>query len=326
MQIAVDYGRIVKETLIGWWEDKAPRLGAALAFYTILSIAPIVILALPVASLIFGRPQAEGSVVKEFEELVGNEGAKAVRAIVTAPPEQSRSTLATTVGLVVLAFGATGVFAQLQDALNTIWEVVPVPNGNLIWAFLRQRFLSFAMVLGICFLLLVSLVLSAGLSAARAYMDQRLASVAFTWTIAHTLASFGVITILFAMMFKVLPDVDVPWRDVWLGALITAALFTLGKTVIGLYLGRSAISRAYGGAGSLVALLLWVYYSSQILFLGAEFTHAYAKVRGSRVHPTPIAVPVTDEARAQQGIPRHQTVEQAACERNHAPAQTIQNP
>lgn len=311
MMIARDYTRILKQTLAGWWEIKAPRLGAALAYYTILSLAPMLIIATPMISLVFRDPvQAQGGIVSQFEGLVGHEGAAAVKAIITSRPNYPPTRLTTYLGIAVLIFGATGVFAQLQDALNTVWGVVPAPGfgKHALLSFLRQRFISFAMVLGICFLLMVSLIFSAGLAVAQQLINERIYTLAIYWTIAHNLTAVVITTVLFAMMFKILPDAKVPWRDVWVGALLTSLLFTAGKFVIGLYLGNASIGRAYGGAGSVVVLLVWVYYSSQLVFIGAEFTHEYAKVRGSRVMPEDHAVPVTAEARAQQGIPKAEVV------------------
>jgi membrane protein len=310
MLIATHYAQILKQTLIGWWEIKAPRLGAALAYYTILSLAPMIVIATPLISLFFDPDQARGGIVKQFEGLVGKEGARAVEAILATHPNYPPTRLTTYLGVGVLIFAATGVFAQLQDALNTVWGVVPAPGfgKHALLGFLRQRFISFAMVLGICFLLMVSLVFSAGLAVLQHLIDQRYATMALTWTIAHNVASFLIAAVLFAMMFKILPDAKVPWRDVWVGAILTALLFTGGKYVIGLYLGNASVGRAYGGAGSVVVLLVWVYYSAQIVFLGAEFTYAYAKVRGSRVLPEDYAAPVTAEARALQGIPEPEQV------------------
>jgi membrane protein len=311
MMIARDYSRILKQTLAGWWEIKAPRLGAALAYYTILSLAPMLIIATPMISLVFHDPvQAQGGIVSQFEALVGHEGAAAIKAIITSRPNYPPTRLTTYLGIAVLVFGATGVFAQLQDALNTVWGVVPAPGfgKHALLSFLRQRFISFTMVLGICFLLMVSLIFSAGLAVAQQLINERIHTLAIYWTIAHNLTAVVITTVLFAMMFKILPDAKVPWRDVWIGALLTSLLFTAGKYVIGLYLGNASVGRAYGGAGSIVVLLVWVYYSSQLVFIGAEFTHEYAKVRGSRVVPEDHAVPVTAEARAQQGIPKPEVV------------------
>src|SRR4051794_1210852 len=251
MMIARDYVRILKQTLTGWWEIKAPRLGAALAYYTILSLAPMLIIATPMISLVFHDPvQAQGGIVSQFEALVGHEGAAAIKAIITSRPNYPPTRLTTYLGIAVLVFGATGVFAQLQDALNTVWGVVPAPGfgKHALLSFLRQRFVSFAMVLGISFLLMVSLVLSAGLAVVRNVIDRRFETMAITWTIAHNVTSIVIVTVLFAMIFKILPDAKVPWRDVWVGAILTSTLFTAGKFVIGLYLGNASVGRAYGGA------------------------------------------------------------------------------
>ena len=286
MMIARDYTRIARQTLAGWWEIKAPRLGASLAYYTILSLAPMIIIATPMIGLVFHDPaQAQGGIVSQFEALVGKEGADAVRAILTSRPDYPPTRFTTYLGVGVLIFGATGVFAQLQDALNTIWGVVPAPGfgKHALFSFLRQRFVSFAMVLGICFLLMVSLVLSAGLAVAQQLIDSRFQTLAMTWTVAHSVASVLVITVLFAMMFKILPDAKVPWRDVWVGAMLTSLLFTAGKHVIGIYLGNASVGRAYGGAGSIVVLLVWVYYSSAIFFFGAEMVKGYLAGFGERV-------------------------------------------
>jgi len=307
MLIVREYAKISKLTFEGWWEIKAPRLGAALAYYTILSLAPMIILATPLIGLVFQDPtKATNGIVEQFQALVGKEGAAAVKAVLDTRPDYPPTRVTTYVGLAVLVFGATGVFAQLQDALNTVWGVVPAPGfgKHAILSFLRQRFVSFAMVLGLSFLLMVSLIFSAGLAVLRNIVDERYQTLAITWTIAHNVIFFVLITFLFAMMFKILPDAKVPWRDVWVGSVLTALLFTVGKNLIGIYLGNASIGRAYGGAGSIVVLLVWVYYSAQLVFLGAEFTYAYHKVRGDKVVPEDHAVPVTAEARAQQGIPK----------------------
>jgi membrane protein len=305
---------VLKETAAEWWQDKAPRLGAALAYYTILSLAPMLILVTPAVAMVFGPQQARRQVISQFEQLLGHEAAEAVATLVGAGPNRpGRVATALSVGL--LLFAASGVFAELQDAMDTIWEVVPKPgNRAALLSLLRQRFLSFAMVLGIGFLLLVSLVISAALGALQAAALQYAQVPVAVWSVAHGTVSFAVITVLFALIFKVLPDVKLRWRDVWLGAAMTSALFALGRFVIGQYVGRAALWASYGtGAKSLVALLVWVYYSAQILFFGAEFTKAYTKRLGSGVAPpTEVAVPLTDEARAEQGIPKQEVVEAVA--------------
>jgi len=213
--------------------------------------------------------------------------------------------VAAVVGTVTLLLGAGGVFGALKDALNTIWGVAPKPDAGFM-KMVRDRFLSFSMVLGVGFLLMVSLTLSAGISALSKYLGDRIPGVPFVWESLNTVVSVGVFALLFAMIYKALPDAKVQWRDVWIGALLTAIVFTLGKVAIGLYLGRGAVGSAYGAAGSLVVLLLWIYYSAQILFFGAEFTKVFATRRGSKIVPNEDAEPLSPEARADQGLaPAH---------------------
>ena len=307
------WGGMFWQTLQDWWEDKAPRLGAALAYYTILALAPLVILFTPVAGRLFGHDPTEArkEIVGEVERLVGQEGAEAVRAVLTKAQVKAAShPAARLLTFIVLLIGASGVFAELQDALDTSWEVTPKPGRTAVWSFVRQRLLSFAMVLGTGFLLVVSLMFSAAVAALRSYAQHRFQQdQALILTLLDQAVSFLLITLLFAMIFKILPDVNLQWRDVWIGAMITSLLFGLGRWLIGEYLGRASIGTGYGAAGSLVVLLVWIYYSSQILFLGAEFTKVYSKRSGSKVTPTADAVPVTAEARAQQGITNKEVVE-----------------
>ena len=307
------WGDMLWQTLLDWWEDKAPRLGAALAYYTVLALAPVVILFTPVAGRLFGQDATEAreELVGEMAKLVGSEGEAAVRAVLTnAQLKAAQNPAARIITFIVLLVGASGVFAELQDALDTIWEVTPKPGRAAVWSFVRQRLLSFAMVLGIGFLLVVSLLLSAGLSALEEYAQGGARKdEALLWRVLEQSASFVLITLLFAMIFKILPDVNLQWRDVWIGAMITSLLFGVGRWLIGEYLGRSTVGAGYGAAGSLVVLLVWVYYSAQILLLGAEFTKVYSKRSGSKVTPTEDAVPVTDEARAQAGITKKEVVE-----------------
>ncbi|HEY9882794.1 MAG TPA: YihY/virulence factor BrkB family protein [Thermosynechococcaceae cyanobacterium] len=295
---------LLKETFQEWQEDKAPRLAAALAYYTVFSLAPLLIIAIAVAGAVFGEDAAQGEIVGQIQGLVGREGAKVIEdAIENANKPESGGGIASLISIVVLLFGASGVFAQLQDALNTVWEVQPKP-GRGIWSFIRQRFLSFSMVLGIGFLLMVSLIVSAVLSGLSTYMSHLIPGVDFIWEILNFVISFGVITLLFALIYKYLPDVKITWNDVLIGAVITALLFTIGKTVLGQYLGGGSFGSAYGAAGSLVIILAWVFYSAQILFFGAEFTQVYARRYGSQIVPDDHAESVTEEARAKQGMPR----------------------
>jgi membrane protein len=262
------------------------------------------VIVLAIAGFVFGREAAQGQLLGQIEGLVGPEGGKAIETMVAKGGTQPGSgTLATILGVIMLLVGAAGLFGQLQDALNTIWEVQPKP-GRGIWGFVQDRFLSFTMVLGSAFLLLVSLVISAALAAIGGLFGDWQTGV--VGQAVNQLISLAVITLLFAMIFKFLPDAKIAWRDVWLGAVITAILFTLGKFLIGLYLGHSSVGSVYGGAGSLAVLLIWLYYSSQIFLFGAEFTKVYANRFGSRIVPAKNAEPVTEEARAQQGIPHSQ--------------------
>ena len=290
---------ILQETLAAWSEDKVPRLGAALAYYTLFSLAPLLIIIIAVASLIFGEDAAQGRIAGEIKGLIGEKGAEAIQAMLqNAGAEKSSGIVATIIGLATLLFGASGVFGELQDALNTIWGVKPKP-GRGIFDIVRARFFSFAMVLGIVFLLLVSLVVSAALAALGKFGSGRVPTPLLHGV--DLVVSIGAVALLFAMIFKILPDVRIAWRHVWVGAFATSILFTVGKILIGLYLGRSSVGSAFGAAGSLVVVLVWIYYSAQILFLGAEITKAYARRFAPALAPTADALPVTEErARAER--------------------------
>jgi len=283
-------------------EDKALRLGAALAYYALFSIGPLLIIVIGVTSLAFGRESVQHAVQQQLQSMVGENAAKTVESMMAAHKEGT-SVIATITGVVALLLGASGVFGQLQDALNTIWEVKPRP-GQGVWGFVRNRFLSFSMVLVIGFLLLISLVVSAFVSTFTTYLGHAVSVPTFFGPLIDLGVSFLVITLLFAMIFKILPDADVKWRDVWVGATVTALLFTLGKILLGMYLGRESTASAYGAAGSVVVILLWVYYSSLILLTGAEFTQVYARKVGSGIRPGKNAVAVTEEDRQEQGIPQ----------------------
>jgi membrane protein len=301
--VLTDSWAILKQTFAEWTEDKVPQLGAALAFYTALSIAPLLVISLAVAGMVFGKDAARGEIQQQLGSLVGSEGGKAIQQMIANADKPAEGTVATVLSVIILISGASGVFGQLQQSLNTIWEVQPKPGRGLI-GMIRDRFFSAAMVFGVAFLLLVSLLLSAALTSLATVLKALPDSLYWLTETIHFAISFGVITLLFAMMYKYLPDVKIAWRDVWLGAVITAALFTLGKFAIGLYLGHSSMASSYGVAGSFVVLLVWVYYSSQILFLGAEFTQVYANRYGSRIVPSENAEPLTKEVRAQQGRPK----------------------
>lgn len=290
-RFATWYG-LLKETLRSWNEHRALRLGAALAFYTVFSIAPLFLIVLAIAGMWFGEEAARRQLFDQIHGLLGQQGGEAVQAVVTSANKPKTGTWATIVAVLTLLIGATGVFVQLQDALNTIWQVRRQP-GHGLRAFIKGRLLSFAMVLAIGFLLLVSLVVSASLAALGKFMSGLMPAQEAVWQLVNFVISLGLIGLLFAMIFKVLPDVKIGWREVWIGAVLSAVLFNLGKFALGMYLGRSSVASAYGAAGSLVIILLWVYYASQTLFLGAEFTRAYAKRFGRSFKPAPGAEFVT---------------------------------
>jgi len=283
-----------------WYEDRAQRIGAALAYYTIFALAPGLVIVMALAGLMLG-PGAESQIIEQIRELLGEQGAAAIEATIRSARNETLGATGTALALIPLVFGLWGVFGELQDGLNTIWGVTPKP-GRRIRDILKERFWSFAMVVGIGFVLLVSLVLSAWLAAVGTYVGSLLPAPATGLEALNFVISFVVITGSFALIFKLLPDVKIAWRDVWLGAAVTSLFFTVGKFLIGLYLGKSAVASAYGAAGSLVIIVVWVYYSAQILLFGAEFTKVWTKRRGSGFVPEQTAVPVTQEARAEQGL------------------------
>lgn len=295
---------ILKQTFSEFSEDNVLRLSAALSYYSIFSIGPLLAIIVGLAGLAFGSDSVRHQIQQQLQGLLGEGSAKTVESMMSSQ-KHGTSLITTIVGVVVLLFGAAGVFGQLQDSLNTIWEVKPKPGAG-IWNTLRNRFLSFSMVLGVGFLLLVSMALSTALSALTSHLGHSLAGVSWVAHGLDFLVSSLVVTLLFGMIFKYLPDVHVPWRKVWVGAIGTTVLFTIGKILLGIYLGRQSTSSAYGAAGSVILILLWVYYASVILFFGAEFTQVYAKKSGAIIRPTSYAVPVTADERAQQGmVPEH---------------------
>src|ERR1700746_27462 len=283
---------LFKNTAREWIEDKCPQLGAALAYFTVFSLAPLVLVLLAVFGLIFGSSdQAQEKITEQLQYLIDPSGIKVIQDIATNASKPQSGILATTIGVIVGLFGASGVFGQLQDALNTIWGVKPKPGRSLV-SFLRARFLSFAMVAGLCFLLLVSLTASAVITAVGGYLEHLLpGGNVLAWTI-HLVLDISIVTLLFAMIFKFLPDAKLSWRDVRLGAALTAALFLVGKYALGLYLGSGAPGSAYGAAGSLITMLIWIYYAAQIVLFGAEFTRVYAQERGRGIRPARHAVRV----------------------------------
>jgi membrane protein len=273
---------LIKESVSQWSEDYAPSMGAALAYYTIFSIAPLIVIAIAVAGFFFGQDAASGEIFAQLRGLVGDEGAVAIQALVKSASEPGKGTFAAVAGIVTLLLGATTVFGELQSDLDRIWDA-PRPEKAGLWGMLRGRLLSFGMILGIGFLLLVSLVFSAALAALSHFWDAWFTEWEFVLQTINFVVSFAMITGLFAMIYKLLPRVDIGWKDVWVGAIVTSLLFSVGKLLIGLYLGKSSVASGFGAAGSLVIVLLWVYYSAQIFLLGAEFTKTYAYRHGSRM-------------------------------------------
>ena len=280
-----------KQTFQEWLQDKSPQLGAALAYYTVFSLAPLVLILLAIIGVIFrdDRAGAWDKVTHQMSYFLDQSAVQVVQSIAQQASQPGKSTLATIIGVALALFGASGVFGQLQDALNTIWGVKAKP-GRGVWGFLRTRFLSFAMVAGICFLLLVSLTLEGVLKGFSHYVQSALPGGIVIALTVYLIIDSAVVVFLFAMIFKFLPDVEIQWRDVWIGAVLTAIFFGVGKWALALYLSSGAAGSAYGAASSLITLLLWVYYSSQILLFGAEFTQVYASRAGRGLKPAKYAV------------------------------------
>jgi len=278
-----DLWELLTETWNAWSIHKAPRSGAALAYYTTFSLAPLLVIVIAVAALVFGQEAAQGKIVTEIQGVVGVESARAIQAMIEKARAPAAGLFAAVMGLMTLLIGATGVVSELKGILNTIWHVQPSPDSGL-WSTLKARLMSLAFVLGMGFLLLVSLVVSAGLAVLSEFFSRLFPSpwLLHVWQMVHFVVSLGVITVLFAMLYRFFPDTEVSWRDVGIGAGITALLFVLSQSLIGLYLGKSSIGSAYGPAGSLVLLLAWVYYASLVFLFGAEFAAVYAHRHGSR--------------------------------------------
>jgi membrane protein len=272
---------LLRQAGAAWFSDNAPRLGAALAFYTLFSLAPVLIVAVSVAGFVFGEKAAQGEIVRQFQGLMGMQGATAIETIIQSTNRPALGVFATMLGLLAILVGASGAFNELQDALNTIWKVDS--SAKSFWAASRrQRLFSLGLVLATGFLLLTSLVVTACLSAAEKVLSNLLPVPVVLLESMNAVLSFCMIAILFALIFKFIPDTNIPWRDVRMGAAVTSILFTVGKVIIGYYLGHSALTSAYGAAASLVIFLIWIYYSTLILLFGAELTHVYALSYGSR--------------------------------------------
>lgn len=272
------YYRLGQDTLRGWSEDNVTRLSAALAFYTVLSSAPLLVLALALAGAVFGEDAARGQIASELSRVVGPAAGAGIETLLAEARAPDEGLLGSLASLVVLLFGASGVFGELQFAMNAIWNVPPKAHTGAL-EFMRERAMSFAMVISVALLLFASLLASTLLSAAGKFFDDALPGGAALWELVNFGLSALLIALLFALVFKVIPDTRVAWRDVWPGALATSLLFSLGKFVLGWYLGRASVASPYGAAGSVMVLVIWVYYAAQIFFLGAEFTHAYAEQR-----------------------------------------------
>jgi membrane protein len=300
------YASLLKETTGAWSEDYAPSMGAALSYYSLFSIAPLLLIVISIAGLVFGEEAARGALFDQLQGLVGEESAKAVEGLLQAADKPTQGLVSTIIGIAVLILGAMTVFGELQNALDRIWRAPARLKASGLWSLLRTRLLSFGMILGVAFLLMVSLVLSAALAALGKWWGPAFGG----WeTLAHAvdlLVSFGLITVVFALIYRYIPRVHVAWHDVWLGAAVTSLLFTIGKFLIGLYLGKAGVASTFGAAGSLVVLMVWVYYSAQIFLFGAEFTWVYAHQLGSRrgqVRPRPALV----EQAAEPEAPKHQS-------------------
>ncbi len=276
--------RLLKETFSEWQKDKASQLAAALAYYTVFSLTPLIVIAIAIAGSIFGEKAARGEIIGQMQELIGTSGAEVIETILNNANQPELKSFASLISVGILLVGASGVFVQLQEALNQVWNVKTRPKGGIL-ELVRKRLLSFSMVLIIGFLLLVSLVVSATLSTLGTMGSELLPGLDFLWHFLDFVLSFGMTALLFALLYKFVPDASITWRDVWTGATITALLFMLGKWLLGMYLGRESLSSAYGAAGSLVIFLAWVYYSAQILLFGAEFTQVYARKYGSKIVP-----------------------------------------
>ncbi|MEO8134312.1 MAG: YihY/virulence factor BrkB family protein [Betaproteobacteria bacterium] len=308
---------MARASFSAWIDDYAPSMGAAIAYYTAFSIAPLLLIAMAVAGLVLGREAVSGQIFVQLQGLLGSDGATAVQGMLKSASSPERSTAAAIVGIATLLFGATTVFAELQSALDRIWRAPAAEKKEGFWGLLRARALSFGMILGIGFLLLISLVVSAGMAAVGDWWAPVFGEWKYLLTSANFVFSFAVVTVLFAMIYKLLPRAAIGWHDVWVGALVTALLFTIGKSLIGLYIGKSSLVSGFGAAGSFVVILVWVYYSAQIFLLGAEFTWVYAHRYGSRRDeqyadvPTGQSRPVPTKSGAanslEKGIPDNRT-------------------
>jgi membrane protein len=287
--------RLLQETCYEWYADRVPRLGAALAFYTLFSLAPLLVVVIAIAALGFGREIASIQLIQQIETFIGPEGARVIQSTIENTSRPRSGILATLIGLATMLFGTTVVFSELQDALNMIWKVTSKPRRSMATGLMWDRFLAFSMVLGMSVLLLLSIMANAVLNAMLAIFGAMLPRVVDWLQTVNFVFSLVIVTLLFVMVYKVLPDVEIAWEAVLVGAVVTGVLFMIGKFLIELYLRYSTTAVVYGAAGSLVILLMWIYYSAQIVYFGAEFTKVYAKYRGYRTVPTENAASMTQE-------------------------------
>ena len=304
--------QLCKKAVLSWMDDFAPSMGAAISYYTVFSLAPLLVIVIAVAGAVFGREAVQGEIVGQLQGLIGREGAIAVQGLIKSASEPAKGLLAGAISIVVLLVGATTVFAELQSALDRIWHVPEKAKPSGLWAVLRARVLSFGLIMGVAFLLMVSLSVSAGISALGSWANGLLPGWEVWLQALNMGLSVAITTVLFAMIFRFMPSVPISWRDVWIGAAVTAVLFELGKFLIGLYLGKSGVNESFAAAGSLVVLLAWVYYAAQIFLLGAEFTKVYADDRGASVgvaataatrHSAQVAAAGTENVTAPHELP-----------------------
>lgn len=281
MHKITSYWSLIKYAAVSWIDDYAPSMGAALAYYTLFSLAPLLLIAISVAGLVFGQDAARGQIAEQLRSFMGEEGANAVQGLLVSVRKPSEGFAATALGVLLLVIGATTVFGELQDALNRIWRAPVAPTSSWV-SIVRARLLSFGMILAIGFLLIVSLVVSAALATTERWLQPIFGEWLVVATVINAAGSFLLVAAMFALIYKIMPRARVEWTDVWIGATVTALLFTLGKSLISLYVGRSGVASGFGAAGSLVVILVWVYYSAQIFLIGAEFTWCYANAFGSR--------------------------------------------
>lgn len=282
---------LIKAAFSSWLDDYAPSMGAALAYYTMFSIAPLLLIVISTAGLVFGEEAVRGEIFGQLQGLMGDRGAEAVQGLLESVSEPEEGIAGTLIGTVLLLIGATTVFGELQNAFDRIWRAPSKSKDEGVWRLVRSRLLSFGMILGIGFLMMVSLVFGAAMAALGKWWGPYFASLEVLATALNFLFSFALTTVMFAMLYKFMPRVKIHWEDVWAGAAVTALLFTVGKLLIGIYIGKSAIGSGFGAAGSLVVVLVWVYYSAQVFLLGAEFTWIYARMHGSRKESPPSEIP-----------------------------------